>query len=233
MANQRLGPPHDESSRVVASSSRSRRDEVVAIGARPWPYRGVVRTAGVLGLVAVLGLSVSACSKGSSATATSTTASVTTSTTAATTTTPSVEDAAIAVQTDAAVGCLVVDWGKRGLDGKAAALIDMMRRRGLEMPIVIMVRRKRLEDIPVELLDFIDAQRALIDARIEAALARRRLDDRPATRELRGFAEALERARHALAAMPATMATATNTQADAPSIDAWLADRPDPVESTA
>ncbi len=67
-----------------------------------------------------------------------------------------VEDAAIAVQTDAAVGCLVVDWGKRGLDGKAAALIDMMRRRGLEMPIVIMVRRKRLEDIPVELLDFID-----------------------------------------------------------------------------
>ncbi len=82
-------------------------------------------------------------------------------------------------------------------------------------------------------VDFIDAQRALIDARIEAALARRRLDDRPATRELRGFAEALERARHALAAMPATMATATNTQADAPSIDAWLADRPDPVESTA
>ena len=67
-----------------------------------------------------------------------------------------VEDASIAVQTDAAVGCLVVDWGKRGLDGKAAALIDMMRRRGLEMPIVIMVRRKRLEDIPVELLDFID-----------------------------------------------------------------------------
>ncbi|WP_407520865.1 Orn/Lys/Arg decarboxylase N-terminal domain-containing protein [Methylobacterium oryzisoli] len=67
-----------------------------------------------------------------------------------------VEDAAIAVQTDAAVGCLVVDWGKRGLDGKAAALIDMMRKRGLEMPIVIMVRRKRLEDIPVELLDFID-----------------------------------------------------------------------------
>ncbi|WP_430912600.1 Orn/Lys/Arg decarboxylase N-terminal domain-containing protein [Methylobacterium sp. sgz302541] len=67
-----------------------------------------------------------------------------------------VEDASIAVQTDAAIGCMVVDWGKRGLDGKAAALIDMMRKRGLEMPIVIMVRRKRLEDIPVELLDFID-----------------------------------------------------------------------------
>ncbi len=31
-----------------------------------------------------------------------------------------------------------------------------MRRRGLEMPIVILVRRKRLEDIPVEVLDYID-----------------------------------------------------------------------------
>ncbi|WP_264050572.1 Orn/Lys/Arg family decarboxylase [Methylobacterium flocculans] len=67
-----------------------------------------------------------------------------------------VEDAAIAVQTDSAIGCMVVDWGKRGLDGKAAALINLMRKRGLEMPIVIMVRRKRLEDIPVEVLDFID-----------------------------------------------------------------------------
>ncbi|RZK96762.1 MAG: amino acid decarboxylase, partial [Methylobacterium sp.] len=67
-----------------------------------------------------------------------------------------VEDAAIAVQTDSAIGCMAVDWGKRGLDGKAAALINLMRKRGLEMPIVIMVRRKRLEDIPVEVLDFID-----------------------------------------------------------------------------
>ncbi len=67
-----------------------------------------------------------------------------------------VDDAAIVVQTDAAIGCMVVDWGKRGLDGKAAALIDLMRKRGLEMPIIIMVRRKRLEDIPVEVLDFID-----------------------------------------------------------------------------
>ncbi|RKU04074.1 flagellin N-methylase [Burkholderia sp. Nafp2/4-1b] len=71
-------------------------------------------------------------------------------------------------------------------------------------------------------IDFIDAQRTLIDAYVEAALARRRLDDRPATRELRGFAEALERARHALAAIP--VAT-PNTRADALRIDAWLDDR--------
>jgi len=67
-----------------------------------------------------------------------------------------VEDAELAVQTDAAIGCMVVDWGKRGLEGKTAALINLMRRRGLEMPIVILVRRKRLEDIPVEVLDYID-----------------------------------------------------------------------------
>jgi ornithine decarboxylase len=67
-----------------------------------------------------------------------------------------IEDAEIAVQTDTAIGCMVVDWGKKGLDGKTAALINLMRRRGLELPIVILVRRKRLEDIPVEVMDYID-----------------------------------------------------------------------------
>lgn len=52
------------------------------------------------------------------------------------------EDAEIAVQTDAAIGCMVVDWGKKGLEGKAASLINLMRKRGLDMPIVILVRRK-------------------------------------------------------------------------------------------
>ena len=66
------------------------------------------------------------------------------------------EDAEIVVQTDAAIGCMVVDWGKKGLEGKPASLINLMRKRGLDMPIVILVRRKRFEDIPVEVLDFID-----------------------------------------------------------------------------
>lgn len=67
-----------------------------------------------------------------------------------------IEDAEIAVQTDAAIGCMVVDWGKKGVEGKTAALINLMRRRGLEMPIVMLVRRKQFEDIPVEVLDYID-----------------------------------------------------------------------------
>ena len=66
------------------------------------------------------------------------------------------EDAEIAVQTDAAIGCMVVDRGKKGLEGKTASLINLMRRRGLDFPIIMLVRRKRFEDIPVEVLDFID-----------------------------------------------------------------------------
>jgi ornithine decarboxylase len=66
------------------------------------------------------------------------------------------EDAEIVVQTDAAIGCLVVDWGKKGLEGKTSSLINLMRKRGLDMPIVLLIRRKRFEDIPIEVLDFID-----------------------------------------------------------------------------
>src|SRR3974390_3402757 len=42
------------------------------------------------------------------------------------------------------------------LEGKTAALINLMRRRGVDMPIVLLVRRRRFEDVPVEVLDFID-----------------------------------------------------------------------------
>src|SRR5215472_13424890 len=66
------------------------------------------------------------------------------------------EDAEIAVKTDAAIGCMMVDWGKKGLEGKTAALINLMRRRGLDFPIILLIRHKRFEDLPVEVLDFID-----------------------------------------------------------------------------
>jgi ornithine decarboxylase len=66
------------------------------------------------------------------------------------------EDAEIAVRTDAAIGCMLVDWGKKGLEGKTSALINLMRRRGLDFPIVLLIRRQRFEDLPVEVLDFID-----------------------------------------------------------------------------
>ncbi|WP_335904886.1 Orn/Lys/Arg decarboxylase N-terminal domain-containing protein [Acidisphaera sp. L21] len=68
----------------------------------------------------------------------------------------STEDAELAIQTDAAIGCMVVDWGKRGLLSKPAGLISLVRKRGLEMPVMLMLRRKRLEDIPVEVLNHTD-----------------------------------------------------------------------------
>lgn len=67
-----------------------------------------------------------------------------------------VEDAELAIRTDAAIGCMILDWGKRGPEGKAAALISLVRQRGLEMPIVVLVRRQRLEDIPVDVMREVD-----------------------------------------------------------------------------
>ncbi len=66
------------------------------------------------------------------------------------------DDAELAIHTDAAIGCMVVDWGKRGLMGKGAGLISLVRKRGLELPVLIMLRRTRLEDIPVEVLNHVD-----------------------------------------------------------------------------
>ncbi len=68
----------------------------------------------------------------------------------------STDDAELAIHTDAAIGCMVVDWGKRGMLGKPAGLISLVRKRGLELPVLIMLRRKRLEDIPVEVLNHVD-----------------------------------------------------------------------------
>ena len=66
------------------------------------------------------------------------------------------DDAELAIRTDAAIGCIVVDWGKGGVLGKAAALIALVRKRGLDVPILVLVRRKRLEDVPVEVLNDVD-----------------------------------------------------------------------------
>jgi len=66
------------------------------------------------------------------------------------------DDAELVIRTDSAIGCVIVDWGKRGLQGKAAALIALVRKRGLDVPVILLVRRRRLEDIPVDVLDDVD-----------------------------------------------------------------------------
>jgi arginine/lysine/ornithine decarboxylase len=62
------------------------------------------------------------------------------------------DDAELVIHTDSAVGCVLLDWGKRGPQGKMAALVKFIRRRGLDTPIYILVRHHRLEDIPTEVL---------------------------------------------------------------------------------
>ena len=66
------------------------------------------------------------------------------------------DDAELAIRTDAAIGCVVVDWGKKGAGGKSADLIQLIRKRGLDMPVIILVRRQTLEQIPVDVLDHVD-----------------------------------------------------------------------------
>jgi ornithine decarboxylase len=65
---------------------------------------------------------------------------------------PKPDDAELVIRTDAAVGCVLIDWGKRGPQGKMAALVKFIRGRGLDTPIYILVRHHRLEDIPVDVL---------------------------------------------------------------------------------
>jgi ornithine decarboxylase len=62
------------------------------------------------------------------------------------------DDAEMAIRTDSAIGCCLIDWGKRGPQGKMAKLVKTIRARGLELPIFILVRRHRLEDIPTDVV---------------------------------------------------------------------------------
>ncbi len=67
------------------------------------------------------------------------------------------DDAELVVRTDAAIGCLIVDWGRKGLQGKSAQLISLTRKRGLDVPVIVLLRgRHGLEDIPIEVLDDVD-----------------------------------------------------------------------------
>ena len=61
------------------------------------------------------------------------------------------EEAELAIRAE--VGCMVIDWGKRGVQGKSAALIALVRARGLELPVFVLVRRQRLEEVAVEVMN--------------------------------------------------------------------------------
>lgn len=68
---------------------------------------------------------------------------------------------------------------------------------------------------------FVDSQIGLIDRTIEQALSRRRLDDRPVTQELRGFASAYQRAK-ALLAVPLAAGYRRGEASFSSSVEAYL-----------
>ncbi|WP_298438429.1 ornithine decarboxylase [Ottowia sp.] len=68
--------------------------------------------------------------------------------------TETVEDAETAIRADAAIGCVLLEWGDEpAWQTKAAALVRTIRDRGLEMPVFVLVRRHLLQEIEVEALD--------------------------------------------------------------------------------
>lgn len=66
-----------------------------------------------------------------------------------------VSDAATAIQSDAALGCLLLEWGEGEWRQDIDALIHHIRGRGMEAPIFLLVGRHLLQDVPVEILDHI------------------------------------------------------------------------------
>ncbi|MFM0301336.1 hypothetical protein PQQ99_14540 [Paraburkholderia sediminicola] len=70
-------------------------------------------------------------------------------------------------------------------------------------------------------LDYIDSQLALIERCIAQALLRRRLDDRPFTQELRGFASAYQRAK-AILAVPVSAGDSSSQPSRVPYVEAYL-----------
>jgi ornithine decarboxylase len=67
--------------------------------------------------------------------------------------TSTVEDAGMAIRSDAALGCLLLEWGDGAWQRDMDSLVALIRARGLEMPVFLVVRRHRLEDIPLGILD--------------------------------------------------------------------------------
>ncbi|HQT86462.1 MAG: amino acid decarboxylase [Acidiphilium sp. 37-64-53] len=70
----------------------------------------------------------------------------------AVTETATVADAEASMRTDSAIGCVLLEWGDGAWRSETDALIGTIRARGLEMPIFLLVRRHRLDEIPVEVL---------------------------------------------------------------------------------
>ncbi len=61
-------------------------------------------------------------------------------------------DAMAAIAADAAIGCVLAEWGAGPAFGDVETFIEQVRQRGLEMPIFLLARRHRFKEIGVSAL---------------------------------------------------------------------------------
>jgi ornithine decarboxylase len=64
-------------------------------------------------------------------------------------------DGRLAVESDAAIGCILVEWGTAQDTATIREFVGFVRGRGLDMPIFLLVSRHRLQEIDAEMLRLI------------------------------------------------------------------------------
>jgi hypothetical protein len=64
-----------------------------------------------------------------------------------------ISDASTVIHSDTALSCLLLAWGDGGWQKEMDYLIRLVRSRGVEAPIFLLVGLHLLEDVPIEILD--------------------------------------------------------------------------------
>ena len=70
--------------------------------------------------------------------------------------TSSIADASTVIYSDAALGCLLLEWGESDWRKEMDYLIRLMQARGLKAPVFLLVGRHLLEDVPVEVMNHVN-----------------------------------------------------------------------------
>ncbi|GLR66783.1 amino acid decarboxylase [Acidocella aquatica] len=68
----------------------------------------------------------------------------------------SIADASTAIYADAALGCLLLEWGEGDWRKEMDALIRLAQARGLEAPVFLLVGRQLLEDVPIDVMNHVN-----------------------------------------------------------------------------
>jgi ornithine decarboxylase len=64
-------------------------------------------------------------------------------------------DAELAILGDASIGCILLEWGAKNDFGDVQTFIRLVRGRGLEMPIFLLARRHKLQEVDADTLKHI------------------------------------------------------------------------------